>query len=155
MPAVKMHSKPLPVACFAPPLTDETLARYRELVGQYAGPVEVKDALASLLACVSAWWELPESKPGDAPKLAIKHRGKDITVPVVPLEEQHVKALDPVTPWMRELDTLSNREATGLFDGLTGPLRDAAFSLLWHAKELTLGREPITQDKLAAASEGK
>lgn len=149
MPKAELVAKPLPVACFAPPLTDETLARYRGLVGQYAGPAEVKDALASLLACVAAWWELPESKPTDAPKLAIKHRGKDITVPVVPLEPEYVKALDPVTPWMREIDTLSNGGDTGLFDTLpAGELRDAAFHLLWHAKELTLDREPLTMDKL-------
>ncbi len=32
-----------------------------------------------------------------------------------------------------------------LFDMLTGDLRNAAFHLLWYAKELSLGREPATK----------
>jgi len=63
-------------------------------------------------------------------------------------QAEHVKALWDVTPWMRELDLLSNIAGSGVFDRLKGPIRDAAFHLLWHAKEITLDREPITQDKL-------
>jgi hypothetical protein len=54
---------------------------------------------------------------------------------------------------MRELSLLSNERGTGLFDGLrAGELRNAAFHLLWFCKELTLDREPLTVDKLAAAA---
>lgn len=150
-PVPQLVTKQMPVACFAPPLSDESLARYRELASaQPAG--ELKDALDRLLACVSAWWELPESQPDhDHPRLAIRHRGKDVSVPLTPLEDRHVAALDAVTPWPRELDYLSNPEDSGLLDGLPpGELRDAAFHLLWHVKEIALDREPVTHDKLPA-----
>lgn len=144
----QMTSPSLPVACFAPPLTDEKLASYRALADS-CPDAEVRDALGTLLACVAAWWELPESARTDVQRWAIRHRGKDVTFPVVPLEAEHVAALWDVTPWMRELNTLSNSKDTGLFDRLDrGELRDAAFHLLWFAKELTLDREPVTADKL-------
>lgn len=138
----------LPVACFAPPLTDALLARYKAVVEHSPMSAEVRDAMASCLRCVEAWWELPESgRRGDLWKTV--HRGKEVEFEVKPLEKEHVAALDAVTPWPRELDTLSTPKADGLFDSLEGEVRDVAFHLLWHAKEIALDREPVTQDKLA------
>lgn len=162
----------IPVASFAPPLTDESLARYEELANEQEG--ELLDALTTLLACVKTWWELPESTRKDvtrwqsnyvvpnpdydplASKLT-KQGQKNKLVPFTfeetPLEESHIEALDSVTPWMRELDTLSTPQDTGPFDSLpSGELRNAAFHLLWFAKELTLDREPLTKDKLPPIS---
>lgn len=144
-----LRSEPMPVACFAPALTDETLSRYKELALSTTG--ELRDGLDRLLHCVGEWWRLPESKSDPSHlKLAIRHRGKDIQVPLTPLEDRHVKSLDAVTPWPRELEAYSNDRGTGLFDDLpAGDLRNAAFHLLWHVKELALDREPVTQDKLS------
>lgn len=147
MAGPKMVSPQFPVAGFAPPLTDELLAKYKSLAATAEG--EVKDAMLQCLACVEAWWDLPESTRTDGPSLAIRHRGKDTSFRVTPLEAEHVKTLDAATPWMRELDTLSTPRDDGLFDGLpNGELRNAAFHLLWYAKELTLDREPLTLDRL-------
>jgi len=141
-----MQTNAMPVACLAPPLTDEKLATYKAMADG-CDDAEVKDAMQTLLACVEKWWELPESKRRGS-VYTVKHKGKDAEFPVVPMEAEHVKALWDVTPWMRELDLLSNIAGSGVFDRLKGPIRDAAFHLLWHAKEITLDREPITQDKL-------
>lgn len=144
----QMESKTIPVGCFAPPLSDKTLAEYKELIKEADG--EIKDELEKLLTCVSAWWHLPEpKKTGREPRLALLHRGEEMEVPIIPMDPAHVEKLDPVTPYMRELNTLSNEAGTGLFDRLrAGPLRECAFHLLWFAKEITLDREPLTQDKL-------
>lgn len=143
----ELKSQPLPVACFAPPLTDELLAKYRVLAVGTAD-VEVRDAMLDLLACCEKWWNLPESTKAGR-KIALKHRGKSIEVQEAVLTQELIDQLFDVTPWMRELATLSTPADTGLFDRLpAGELRDAAFHLLWFAKELTLDREPMTQDKL-------
>jgi hypothetical protein len=144
--------KHFPVACFAPALSDDLLASYTSLIAK-CDDAEVKDALESLLRPVAAWWALPESRRKDGQRVQVKHRGKEIAVEIAPLESAHVTALDKDVPWMRELSLLSNERGTGLFDGLrAGELRNAAFHLLWFCKELTLDREPLTVDKLAAAA---
>jgi hypothetical protein len=142
----------IPVACFAPPLTDETLERYAELAEAEGG--ETGAIMAELLACVRAWWELPESTRTDGDRWTFQQGtgGPAVTVAEVPLEEGQVKELWDVTPWMRELNTLSTEKGAGPLDSLPlGELRDAAFHLLWHCKEITLDREPLTQDKLPEA----
>ena len=78
-------------------------------------------------------------------------RKANIRVPETPLSQSLIETLWDVTPWMRELDLLSTPRADGLFDGLpSGELRDMAFHLLWHVKEITLDREPMTRDKVPA-----
>lgn len=131
-------------ACLAPPLTDELLEEYRTLAEGAEG--EVGDAMQQLLACVEAWWEAEESEEKSLGFLAVNGRSID----VVPLSKELVQQLWDSTPWMRELNALSTPKDDGLFDSLQGDLRNAAFHLLWFAKELTLDREPLTQDKLRA-----
>lgn len=137
-----------PVACLAPALTDDTLSRYAALIaGLGPDQAELQDALAALLKCVATWWELPDST--ESP-VHWAWRGTQ-RVAQIPLSDALARALWDVTPWMRELDTLSTPRDDGPFDRLPpGELRDMAFHLLWHAKELTLDREPMTRDKLPA-----
>jgi len=138
----------IPVACFAPPMTAEKLKGYGTLVATTAAKSELGEALRRCLACVQAWYALPASTRTDTDKFAITDKGAEITYTVTPLEKAHVASLWDVTPWMSELNLLSNATETGLFDSLTGDLRNCAFDLLWHAKEITLDREPLTQDCL-------
>ncbi len=174
-----MPNPTLPVACFAPPLTDELLARYESLIaGLSPEQAELQDALRQCLACVKAWWELPASGRKDGERFDIGHRGEKSSFRVTALESEHVTRLWDVTPWMRELLALEElfsalptgtREVpvtvpiTGrdghpatrvetrveVIDQAAYDLRNAAFHLLWHAKEITLDREPLTSDVLS------
>jgi len=126
------------VACCAPPLTDELLEQYKVTIDSLPND-ELKDALQTLLACSAAWWELPESLRKPIAKVQTPTQEQ----PIVPLEEHHVEQLDRTTPWMKDIMAMEV-----LFDQLTGDLRNMAFHLSWHAKELTLDREPLTSDKL-------
>ncbi len=138
----------IPVACFAPPLTDEKIANYKLLINSQASS-EVADAMVMCLKCVEAWWNLPESTRTDVKRWGILHKGQKSEFVETPLEEDHIKKLWDVTPWDRELSTLSNSTSTGLFDTLPYcDLKNAAFHLLWFAKEITRDREPLSVDKL-------
>jgi len=143
------QDKKIPVACFAPSLTDEKLASYESLITGM-GESETKDALLVLLRCVKAWWVLPESSRTDGDPFSIMHQGSLVQYKTKPLEPDQVKAIWDATPWMRELNTLSTPQDDGLLDSLAGEIRDVAFHLLWHCKEITLDREPLTSDKLSA-----
>ncbi len=125
---------------FAPPLTNELLASYRETVD--ALPTSpIKDALSALLNCCGVWWELPDPV-GTAMWQHQSGRGT-----VVKLQADHAATLDPHIPWAHELESFK-----ALFDAISNDtqrdLRNLAFHLLWHVIELDLGREPLTKDKL-------
>lgn len=138
----------LPVACFAPPLSDELLAQYKTLIDIVPNE-ELRDALLSCYNCVMAWWNLPESKRNDGLWFEIKHKDEEKRLKVIPLEDEQIKQLWDATPWMRELNLLSTPQDDGLFDKIKGTnLRNAAFHLLWYAKEISLDREPITEERL-------
>lgn len=131
---------------FAPPLTDAKLAAYRDLIDALP-PSAVRDALDTLHKCCAEWWELPESSGTETRPHAVG------IGTVVDLDEPSKTALYDLIPWAHELNAMGGwTDATGyhagLFDDLRGELRDAAFHLLWHVKELDLDREPITNDKL-------
>jgi hypothetical protein len=147
MPPPTAKTTQMPVACFAPALTDETLAAYRTLVaGLPASRGDVKDAMAECLAAVEAWWALPESKRKDVTRFTMLVKGEETAVPFTPLEKAHQASLFDLIPWPYELDAMQ-----ALFDTIPAAdkaLRDAAFHLLWHARELCLDREPATQDAL-------
>ena len=138
----------IPVACFAPELTADKIAEYTTLIGATDPTSEVGDALRCCLTCVQAWHDLPVSTRQDSDRYTIQHLGETVSYSVTPLEESHIAALWNVTPWMNELNMLSNSQGTGVFDQLTGELRNCAFHLLWYCKEITLDREPLSQDKL-------
>lgn len=134
-------SRPRIGGAFAPPLTDELLTKYGELIAGLDAQSQIRDAMTRLLHCCKAWWDQPESNGGKSRPHASG------TGTVVDLDEPVAKALWEVIPWGEDLNVMSV-----LFDGIDAttqkPLRDAAHHLLWHAKELELDREPLTADKL-------
>lgn len=148
--AAKYEGKPIPFACMAPALTDETLDRYRQLAAAAAGPV--RDSMLACLVAIGHWWELPDSSRTDGDRLKLLRRAaageprSETVYELVPLEETHKDQLDDLIPWPHEIAAMQ-----GLFDTIPveqKELRDAAFHLLWHLKELDLGREPATLDRL-------
>lgn len=124
---------------FAPPLSDELLDKYQALIAQSQGAI--KDALTTLLTCCRKWWELPESVGGGNAHPS----GRGF---VVELDHAIKESLWDLIPWPHEIKAmeslLNTLDPVGQKD-----LRNAAFHLLWHVKELDLDREPITTDKLA------
>lgn len=148
MPKVEIQTRNLPVACFAPPLTDELLASYRQLADSLPDSRgDVRDALRECLAAVDLWWSLPVSEGHRRdPRMALTHKGVEKEITVTSLTPDLVKRLWDAVPWPYELDAIQS-----LFDAIPEAekaLRDAAFHLLWHARELCLDREPLTLDKL-------
>ena len=124
---------------FAPPLSDESLAKYKAIIdGLDSSPV--KDAMAVLLNCCNQWWAQPESA-GEG-KLHSSGVGT-----VIMLDDPIAVALEPHIPWRNELDMMRTLFETIRPDNQK-ELRDAAFHLLWHGYELEMGREPLTNDKL-------
>ena len=125
--------------CCAPPLSDELLADYDTRIALLeAGPVQ--DAVRLLWRAAEKWWNLPESD--SSPKDHPSGRGK-----VVELTDGLKKSLDNLLPWEHEIKGIES-----LLDSIDPvadkATRDMSFHLLWHVKELCLGREPITLDKL-------
>lgn len=84
---------------FAPPLSDELLARYKSLRDRLE-PV-YRDALSTLLACVELWWELPESTGGGRPHPV----GRGF---IVDLDDEIKQKLWDSIPWGHELDALQS-----------------------------------------------
>ncbi len=121
---------------FAPPLTDELLDKYEDLADQKGGPIG--EAMLSLAACCRKWWNLPDS---EGLNQSAHPSGVGM---IIPLDDHIKKVLDEHIPWEHELTAMQN-----LFDELpNNEVRNAAFHLLWHVKELNLDREPITNDLL-------
>jgi hypothetical protein len=144
------NTNKLPVACFAPPLSDETLAKYKIAIDLLPPEQnELKDAMNICFLCVEKWWDLPESTRKDVDRYNIVFGGKNTVFEVQPLEKTHIEELFSVTPWMRECNSIRI-----LFDELPNntkeehELRNIAFHLLWHAMEISLDREPLTINKL-------
>lgn len=134
---------------FAPPLSDELLSAYAATVNALPAG-RLKEALNTLLRCCQAWWDLPESN-GTASRRHPSGRGQ-----IVDLSADHMQALWDLIPWSAasnghgqpdELEAIQS-----LCDGIDPvrdrDLRNLAFHLLWHVKELDLDREPLTADQL-------
>ena len=120
---------------FAQPLSIEKVAAYRELAKQ-AG-VEIREAMESLCTMVEVFHETPKSK-----LQGFQHPSGTGTI--VQLEDAEIQRIWDHVPWPRECDSMGV-----LFDSLTDkPVRDAAYHLLWYARELAMDREPITTDTL-------
>lgn len=141
-------------ACFAPDITDEKLAEYRQLIALHP-QTAIADSMQLCLLAVEQWWALPASSRESTRKVMLHRANGDnqrrmVAVPLVPLESDHVHLLDAVLPWEHEI-----RSMASLFDTIDAAtdkkLRDAAFHLLWFVTELSLGREPMTQSVLESA----
>ena len=137
-----MNTKSNGPACLAPPLTDELLVQYKTLA-ESASP-EIKEAMVTLLNCCLKWWDLPESTTASG-QVVNAANGKGTKV--VSLADDIKQSLDQDIPWTRELNGMGE-----LFDSIDPvsqrDLRNAAYHLLWHVKELDADREPLTHDKL-------
>ena len=125
---------------FAPPLSDEKLAAYQELINLVPEKTQLREALDTCMKCVMKWWELPESSSGSKPHGS--GRGA-----LIELDDSIKSDLWDLIPWKEEIETIKK-----LFDGIEPvkdkALRNAAYHLLWHVIELDLDREPITNDKI-------
>lgn len=125
---------------FAPPLSDDKIKSYKELIDKLPAS-QLKEVLTGLYTCCTTWWGLPDPI-GTA---TVKHPSGRGTM--VRLDESHAILLDDHIPWENEIRMIE--KIIDDIDPVTEkPLRDAAHHLLWHVKELNLGREPITSDKL-------
>ena len=140
-------------ACFAPPIDSKRLDRYKSLAAIADAPVQ--DAMEELIRMVEKFQETPESRE---PGLALQteytrnpfRNEKGIPKPppkIVPLEQVEVNRMWDFVPWPHEINAMA-----ALFDQIPNEskkeLRDAAFHLIWFARELVLDREPMTNDKL-------
>jgi hypothetical protein len=148
---------------FAPPLTDEKLAEY-ELLAKDCPDRRAAGYMADLCKMMRVFRETPESKA--------KPRKHPVAGLMVPLEEAEVQRIWDFVPWAEECDLMgatfdklqkgecaenATRMAVWQLKGSTASappelldtrLRDAAFHLLWFARELEKDREPCTRDKL-------
>jgi len=128
--------------CFAPPLSDELLVKYRGIIDTLPASA-IKDAMAALYVCCAKWWELPDS-------LGTRVFHPSIPVMIMPISAENAALLEQHIPWKEELESMQV-----MFNGIPTDqtdLRDAAFHLLWHIKELERDREPLTTDKLQEAT---
>lgn len=134
---------------FAPPLDDAKFESYRKLAKD-ADP-QVADHMATLIKMVETYRGRPKAvakavaKAQSDPASGTPHPSGLGTMFHLP--ETEVKRLWDVVPWQEEIAAYST-----VFDKISPEaqkeLRDAAFHLLWFAQELTLDREPITNDRL-------
>lgn len=126
---------------FAPPITDDKLKEYEQLAKERKG-TPVGDAMESLCLMVREFQKTGKSKLKGMPHPS--GRGT-----ITKLEPDEIKRIDPVVPWSHECEAMQR-----LFDDLPSRTQDdkqarnAAFHLLWYAKELTADREPLTNDQL-------
>ena len=98
-------------SCFAPPLTDGQLDKYKALVAaQPAGPI--KAGLEYCLQAVLAWWDLPVSEEAPGPQIACMEAGSNPKSPKVwfvaetPLSESLKAQLFDHVPWDYEIEGL-------------------------------------------------
>jgi hypothetical protein len=122
--------------CFAPPLTEEALDRYRELILKVRTKTELRMALDAVYACCEAWWQSPQREASRT------RRG--VKKAVTPLDRPTKDLLRTKLPTKADIAKCS--EVFDKIDGSTDKkLRDGAFHLLWHCQELANGREPMTR----------
>ena len=131
---------------FAPPLTPEKIAAYRGLAE--TAPTAVRDAVRQLCDMAELFQQTPPSSRPGTPHPS----GRGVKVP---LEQSEIDRIWDAVPWDDEVPGDHVNECAvlaRLFDGISNednePLRNAAFHLLWYAKELARDREPITTDRL-------
>ena len=121
---------------FAPKLTSEGLERYKSLAKSELISRRSREYMESLIAMLELFWQTPESTLPSEGDL------------IVPLEEAEIQRIWDAVPWMDECDVIGKEFEKIPAAGATTEIRNAAFHLLWYARELTLDREPRTKDKL-------
>ena len=123
---------------FAPPLSAQRAEEYRGFAKDL--PDQIREPFLRLVDMVVLFHKTPPSPLVGSPHLS----GRGI---VVPLEDKEKSRMWDAIPWPEEMEMYSR-----LFDTISNeaqkPLRDAAFHLLWFARELDLDREPMTNDRL-------
>jgi hypothetical protein len=133
---------------FAPPVDEVKLASFETLAT--TAPERIALAMKRLLLMLRTFRQTPRSGLPGRPHPS--GRGT-----IVPLEDPEIRRIWDLVPWINA----KQREEFGnpgdddcdqygvLFDSLPlGDLRNAAYHLLWFARELALDREPITNDTL-------
>lgn len=126
---------------FAPPLSDELLDSYADLIGDLDHASQLHDILTKLFACACKWWEMPDSKGTE-----VRNHPSGVGV-IVPLEDKYKADLFDLIPWKEELEVYQ-RKLDEIDPVSQKDLRNAAFHLLWHVKELEMDREPLTAEKI-------
>jgi len=120
---------------FAPPLPANKLATYKTLAGSCPDR-QCKEKMLELIGMMELFQKTPASTlPGTPHPVGVGIK--------VPLEKEEIARIWDVVPWANECDGIGR-----LFDQLEGDVRNAAFHLLWFARELAADREPLTNDKL-------
>lgn len=136
------------VACIAPEFTDELLAKYKDMIDLLDPRSQVRDILEKLFRCAMEWWNYRESTE----KSVVRATGTDITrgpnVRLQMLDEEAKNQFFDFVPWMDELNAYGEVLDREFPHPARETERNAAFHLLWLAKELCLDREPITKDRI-------
>lgn len=120
---------------FAPPLPPEKLQGYVTLA-ESCPDRQCKEKMLELIKMKEEFDKTPSSVlPGTPHPVGVGV--------IVPLETEEVERIWDVVPYANECDGIGQ-----LFDQLKGDVRNAAYHLLWFARELAADREPLTNDKL-------
>lgn len=119
----------------APPITVGQIDEYRKVIGALEER-RLRVILTQLLNLVCDWYTLPDSNtvPKDHPSGRCK---------VVGLSAEITEILKEKIPFKEELKMFAE-----VLEQQNGLVRNIGYHLLWYATELSLGREPITLDKL-------
>lgn len=144
---------------FAPPVDDAKIDRFEQLAKECSDS-QIQGYMLDLVKMLRTFRETPESqRPGSSHPSGVGT--------IVPLEDAEIERIWDVVPWPEECDVMGR-----VFDKLpagcrrvndpTAPKgyrieitdqdacdrRNAAYHLLWFARELAQDREPLTNDKL-------
>lgn len=149
---------------FAPPLSDETLARYRGIVNAMPKS-EQRDAIDEILRCVEAWWGLPESDPSRTephpvgPTMVLN--GREVVAPrVVKLEDSIAAALDEHLPWETQAEAITavlssiEAEAASANSAKLEAWRSQVFATMLEAACLPVDLRSVECQLLSAALAG-
>jgi len=125
---------------FAPPLTNEKLDSYVELANTATD--QIKEIMLKLINMVKHFNLTPTS-----PLVGVMKTYDTTKAIMIPLEDKEIERIWDTVPWEYEIDSYST-VCNSISNETHKPLRDAAFHLIWFARELTADREPMTVDKL-------
>jgi hypothetical protein len=143
MPKVKVIIRA--VSSHAPPITPAILTDYEALAERVAETDPRRLWMQRLCRMLRLFWETPESTLEGTP-----NPSENGTV-IVPLEEAEKRRVFEAVPFPQELNVYAaefNKWRNDHED--EKPFRDAAGHLVWYAREINNGREPITADKVPA-----